>query len=114
MPTTTPCPKCGRPMGEQAKRCLYCGTPRITAAAGTPEFEAQKKAAEEQTKQVELQKAIFSAGLGPGMRTKKPSITDQLRGQSAPVKLLAALFAIPLICIWPPWGIKWLKELFME
>jgi hypothetical protein len=114
MATTTPCPKCGRPLGEQAKRCLYCGASRITAAPGTPEFEAQKREAEVQEKKVELQKAIYSAGMGAGMNTKKPSLTEQLRAQSGPVKVLAALFAIPLVAIWPPWGIKWLKELFMD
>lgn len=101
-------------MGEQAKRCLYCGASRITAAPGTPEFEAEKKAADEQAKKVELQKAIYSAGMGAGMKTQKPSLTAQLRNSSGPVKLLAALFAIPLVALWPPWGIKWLKELFMD
>jgi hypothetical protein len=99
-------------MGEQAKRCLYCGAPRITAAPGTPEYEAQQKEAEVVAKRVELEKAIYSAGMGAGMNTKKPSITDQLRNQSTPVKILAALIAIPLVAIWPPWGIKWLKGLF--
>ena len=114
MATTVPCPKCGRPMGEQAKRCLYCGATRITAAPGTPEFEAEQKAAEEMAKKVEIQKAIYSAGMGTGVKAKKPSITDQLREQPAPVKFLAALFALPLVAIWPPWGIKWLKALFMD
>lgn len=101
-------------MGEQAKRCLYCGAARITAAPGTPEFEAEQKAAAEHAKKVELQAAMYAVGMGEGMKTQKPSLTDQLRNQSAPVKFLAALVALPLVAIWPPWGIKWLKALFMD
>lgn len=113
MPTTTPCRKCGRPLGEQAKRCLYCGTYRVTAAPGTPEYEAETKAAEEDAKRVERQKLIFSQGMGLGKRAAKPSLAAQLRSAALPVRFFAALLAIPLLAVWPPWAIKWIKELFV-
>jgi hypothetical protein len=100
-------------MAEQSKRCLYCGTQRIIASAGTPEFEAEKKAAEEDAKRVERQKVIYSHGMGLGKSAGKPRLVERLRNESLPVRLLAALVAIPLLAIWPPWAIKWVKELFL-
>jgi hypothetical protein len=113
MPVTTPCRKCGRPVGEQAKRCLYCGTYRMTAEPGTPEYEREVQAAEADAKQVERQKLIFSQGMGLGKRAAKPSLAEQLRSAAPPVRFLAALVAIPLLAVWPPWAIKWIKELFL-
>src|SRR5580692_1119383 len=113
MPATVQCAKCGRPMTEQAKRCLYCGTHRITAAPGTPEFDAQTKAAEEDAKRVERQKVIYGHGMGLGKSSKKPSLAQRLRHESLPVRLVAGLLAIPLLALWPPWAIKWVKELFL-
>ena len=113
MPGTVPCAKCGRPMAEQAKRCLYCGTHRVTAAPGTPEFEAEKKAAEEDAKRVERQKALYSHGMGLGKSGGKPSLAERLRNESMPIRLAAGLLAIPLLLIWPPWAIKWVKSLFL-
>jgi hypothetical protein len=100
-------------MAEQVKRCLYCGTYRITAAPGTPEFEAETKAAAEDAKRVERQKVIYSHGMGLG-KSAKPSLVERLRHESMPVRLVAGLLAIPMLAIWPPWAIKWVKELFME
>ena len=100
-------------MADQAKRCLYCGTYRITAQPGTPEYDAELKAAEEDAQRVERQRLIFSHGVGLGKRDAKPSLTEQLRSASFPVRLGAALLAIPLLVVWPPLAIKWLKGLFV-
>jgi hypothetical protein len=108
-----PCRKCGRPVADQAKRCLYCGTYRITAQPGTPEYDAELQAAEDDAKRVERQRLIFSHGVGLGKRDAKPSFTEQLRSASLPVRFGAALLAIPLLVVWPPLAIKWLKELFV-
>jgi len=113
MPSTVPCAKCGRPMADQAKRCLYCGAYRITATPGTPEFEAQTRAAAEDAKRVERQKVIYGHGVGLGKSARKPSLAERLRHESLPVRLVAGLLAIPLLAIWPPWAIKWVKELFL-
>ena len=113
MPATVPCAKCGRPMGEQAKRCLYCGTHRITAPPGSPEFEVQQKEAEEDAKRVERNTVIYSYGKGLGKSARKPSLAERLRNESLPIRLAAGLLAIPLLAIWPPWAIKWVKELFL-
>jgi hypothetical protein len=113
IPVSVPCAKCGRPMAEQAKRCLYCGTYRITAAPGTPEFEAEKKAAEEDAKRVERQKVIYSHGMGLGKSANRLSLAERLRHESLPVRLVAGLLAIPMLAIWPPWAIKWVKGLFL-
>ena len=99
-------------MAEQVKRCLYCGTQRILAAPGTPEFEAEKKAVEEDSKRVERQKALYAHGMGLG-KSAKPSVAERLRNESLPVRLGASLVAIPLLLIWPPWAIKWVKSLFL-
>jgi hypothetical protein len=100
-------------MAEQARRCVYCGTHRITAAPGTPEFEAETKAAEEDAKRVERQKVIYAHGRGLGKSVGKPSLAERLRHESLPVRLVAGLLAIPLLAIWPPWAIKWVKGLFL-
>ena len=114
MPTTVPCTKCGRPLAEQAKRCLYCGTKRIMAAPGTPEFEAEKKAAEEDAKRLEREKVAYAHGMGLGKRPGKPSLAERLRNEPLPVRLAASLLAIPLLLIWPPWAIKWVKSLLLN
>lgn len=113
MPTTIACAKCGRPVAEQAKRCLYCGTYRITAAPGTPEFEAEKKAADADAKRVAREKVAYAHGMGLGKSANKPTMAERLRGKSFPIRLAAGLLAIPLLAIWPPWAIKWMKALFV-
>ncbi|HET7790713.1 MAG TPA: zinc ribbon domain-containing protein [Gemmatimonadales bacterium] len=113
MPTTVPCAKCGRPVSDQAKRCLYCGTYRITAQPGTPEYEAEKKAADEDAKRVERQKVIYAHGMGLGKSAAKPTLVERLSHESLPVRLAASLIALPLLAIWPPLGIKWVKGLFL-
>ena len=113
MPPTALCTKCGRALPDQAQRCLYCGTYQINAAPGTPEFEAAKKAAEEDAKRVERQRAIYSHGMGLGKKAGKPPLVERLSQESLPVRLAATLVAIPLLLIWPPWAIKWVKGLFL-
>ena len=104
--------KCGRPVAAQAKRCVYCGTYRITAAPGTPAFEAEKKAAEEDAKRVERQRVIYEHGVGLGTAAKTP-LVERLRHESLPVRLAAGLVAIPLLVVWPPWAIRWIKKLLL-
>jgi hypothetical protein len=99
-------------MAETARRCLYCGTYRITAQPGTPQYAAEQQAADEDARRVERQKLLYTHGVGLG-RAAKPSLAEQLRSASAPVRFAAALLAIPLLVIWPPWAIKWVKELFL-
>jgi hypothetical protein len=101
-------------MTDQAKRCLYCGAYRVTAAPGTPEFEAESKAAEEDAKRVERQKALYSHGMGLGKGAGKPTLAERLRNESLTIRLAASLLAIPLLLIWPPWAIKWVKSLFLS
>jgi hypothetical protein len=113
MPVTVPCTKCGRPVAEQSKRCVYCGTYRITAPPGTAEFAAQQKEAEEDAKRVERQKVIFAHGMGLGRSARKATLVERLRHESLPVRLAAGLLAIPLVVIWPPWAIRWVKGLFL-
>lgn len=113
MPVTVPCANCARPVAEQSTRCVYCGTYRITAAPGTPDFEAQQKEAEENAKRVERNKVIFAHGKGLGKTARNPTLVERLRHESLPVRLAVGLLAIPLVLIWPPWAVKWLKGLFM-
>jgi hypothetical protein len=112
MASAVSCLKCGRPIAAQAKRCLYCGTYRITAAPGTPAFEAEKKAAEEDAKRVERQRVLYAHGVGLG-KAAKPSLAERLRNESLPVRLVAGLLAIPLLVLWPPWAIKWIRKLLL-
>jgi hypothetical protein len=112
-PVSIPCAKCGRPIAEQSKRCLYCGTYRVTAAPGTPEFEAETKKAEADAKRVEREKAAYGHGMGLGKSAMKPTLAERISRKSLPVRIAAALLAIPLLAIWPPWAIKWVKSLFM-
>ena len=114
MPATLPCANCGRPVAEQSKRCVYCGTYRIIAAPGTPEFAAQQKEAEEDAKRVERNKVIFGHGMGLGKSARKPTLVERLRHESLPVRLAVGLLAIPLVVIWPPWAVKWVRGLFLD
>src|SRR5439155_15057399 len=70
-PSTAPCPKCGRPLAVSAKRCLYCGHVRILAAPGTPEYDAERAAAEADAKRLERQKVIYQHGMGLGKSATK-------------------------------------------
>ena len=112
-PATAPCPKCGRPLALSAKRCLYCGTYRILAAPGTPDYEAERAAADADAKRVERQKVAFQHGMGLGQRTAAPSLGDKLREQSLPVRLLVMAVAVPvLLLVWPPKAIRLVKDVF--
>ena len=61
---TAPCAKCGRPVAETAKRCIYCGAVKFTAAPGTPERAAEESAALEEDKKLKRQAALYRAGVG--------------------------------------------------
>jgi hypothetical protein len=61
---TAPCAKCGRPVAETAKRCIYCGTARFKSAPGTPERAAEEAAALEDEKKLKRQAALYRAGVG--------------------------------------------------
>lgn len=61
---TAPCEKCGRPVAENAKRCMYCGAYRYKSAPGTPEREAEEQAAREDERKLKQQTAIYRAGMG--------------------------------------------------
>ncbi|MSR07800.1 MAG: hypothetical protein EXR93_12160 [Gemmatimonadetes bacterium] len=84
------------------------------ASITTTRFEVETKAAEEDAKRLERQKAAYSHGMGLGKSAGKPSLADRLRNQSFPVRLTASLLAIPLLMIWPPWAIKWVKSLLLD
>ena len=101
-PATTPCPKCRRPIAVSAKRCTYCGNYRILAAPGTPEYEAERAAADSDAKRVERQKALYQHGMGLGKSAVKPSLADRLRQQSLPVKVAVMLVVVPLMMFVAP------------
>lgn len=61
---TAPCVKCGRPVAETAKRCIYCGAVKFTSAPGTPERAAEEAAALEDDKKLKRQAALYRAGVG--------------------------------------------------
>lgn len=112
-PATTPCPKCRRPLAVTAKRCLYCGTYRILAAPGTPEYDAEKAAAEADAKKVERSKVAFQHGMGLGKTREPASLGAKLRNMSAPVRFLAMAVLVPvLMLIWPPKAIRLVKDVF--
>ena len=111
--TTTPCPKCRRPLAASVKRCPYCGHYRILAAPGTPEYEAERAAAEADAKRVERQKAIFQHGMGLGKTAVQPSLAERLRRQSLPVKVAVMLVVVPLMMLVAPFkAFRLAKEVF--
>ena len=112
-PATAPCPKCGRPLAVTAKRCLYCGTYRILAAPGTPEYEAEKAAADADAKKVERQKVAFQYGMGLGKTREPASLGAKLRQQTPLVRFLAIAILVPvLMMVWPPKAIRLVKDVF--
>jgi DNA-directed RNA polymerase subunit RPC12/RpoP len=112
-PATTPCPKCRRPLAATAKRCTYCGTYRILAKPGTPEYEVERVAAEADAKRVERQKVIYQHGMGLGKSAAKPSLAARLREQSLPVKVAVMLVVVPLMMFVNPFkAFALAKEVF--
>jgi hypothetical protein len=101
-PATAPCPKCRRPLAAAAKRCPYCGHYRILAAPGTPEYGAERAAADADAKRVERQKALFQHGMGLGKTAAKASFAERLRQQSLPVKVVVMLIVVPLMMLVAP------------
>jgi hypothetical protein len=84
------------------KRCIYCGHTRILAAPGTPEYEAERAAAEADAKKLERQKAIYQAGMGLGKSAVKPGLATRLREQSLGVRLLVMAVLVPLMMVTVP------------
>jgi hypothetical protein len=111
-PATVPCGKCGRPVGLQAKRCLYCGEYRITAQPGTPEHAAQRAAADEDAKRMARQAVIYKEGMGFGGGRGKKGFTTWAREQSTPVRLLAGAALMPLLLFVPFRVFRMVKEIF--
>jgi len=85
-----------------AKRCLYCGHVRILAAPGTPEYEAERAAAEADAKRLERQKVIYQHGMGLGKSAMKPPLEERLAQQSLPVRVAVSLVAVPLLMLINP------------
>ena len=95
------------------KRCVYCGTTRILAAPGTPEYEAERAAAEADAKRVERQKVIFQHGMGLGKSAAKPSLAEKLRQQSFPVRIVVMAVVVPLLMLVSPFkAFRMTKEVF--
>lgn len=97
---TAPCAKCGRPVAETAKRCIYCGAVKFTAAPGTAERAAEEAAALEEDKKLKRQAALYRAGMGMPKAEESP---DQGAGI---VKALLMLFVNPFA------SFKILKKIF--
>jgi hypothetical protein len=110
---STPCPKCKRPLAAGVKRCIYCGYTRILAAPGTPEYEAEKAAAEADAKKLERQKVIYQHGMGLGKTSAKPGFAERLREQTLLVRVLVMLPLFPLLLMTVPFkAFKVVKEVF--
>jgi len=108
-----PCPKCKRPLGAGVKRCIYCGYTRLLAAPGTPEYQAEKAAADVEAKKLERQKAIYSAGMGLGKTSTKPGLVEQLRRQTPLVRVMIGLpLFLVLFLVMPFKAFKMVKEVF--
>lgn len=95
------------------KRCIYCGHTRLLSQPGTPEYEAEKKAAELAAKKLEREKAIYSAGMGLGKTSTKPGLVEQLRRQTPLVRVLIGLPLLTLLLIVMPFkAFKMMKDVF--
>lgn len=95
------------------KRCLYCGHTRILAAPGTPEYEAERAAAEADAKKLERQKAIYQAGMGLGKTSAPTGFASKLREQSFPVRLLVMAVLVPLMMVTVPFkAFRLVKDVF--
>jgi hypothetical protein len=112
-PATTPCPKCRRPLADGVKRCIYCGHVRILAAPGTPEYEAERAAAEAEAKKLERQKAIYQAGMGLGKASAPSGFASKLREQSLPIRILVMVILVPLLMVTVPFkAFRVVKDVF--
>ena len=101
-PATTPCLKCRRPVAVTARRCTYCGTYRILAAPGTPQYEPERAAADADAKRVERQKVLFQHGMGLGKSAAKPSLAERLRQLPLPAKIVVMLVVVPAMMFVAP------------
>ncbi|HKR54956.1 MAG TPA: zinc ribbon domain-containing protein [Gemmatimonadales bacterium] len=97
---TAPCSKCGRPVAETAKRCLYCGAPQYKAAPGTPERAAEEAAALEEDKKLKRQAALYRAGVG------------MAKGEASPDQGAGLLKALLMLFVNPISSFKILRKIF--
>lgn len=97
---TAPCAKCGRPVAETAKRCLYCGAPRYKTAPGTPERAAEEAAALEEEKKLKRQAALYRAGVG------------MAKGEASPDQGAGLLTALVMLFVNPIASFKILRKIF--
>ena len=95
------------------RRCVYCGHTRILAAPGTPEYEAERAAAEADAKRLERQKVIYQHGMGLGKSAAKADLGERLRQQSFPVRIAVMLVLVPLLIVVNPFKLfKVVKAVF--
>lgn len=112
-PPTAPCPKCGRPLALAVKRCVYCGHTRILAPPGTPEYDAERAAAETEAKRLARQKVMYQHGMGLGKSAAKPPLAERLRHQSLPVRVAVMAVLVPALMLVSPFkAFRLVKEVF--
>lgn len=110
---STPCPQCRRPLAAGVKRCIYCGYTRLLSAPGTPEHEAEKKAAAADALKLERQKAIYQAGMGLGKTSTKPGLVERLRRETPLVRVLIGLpLFLILFLVMPFKAFRMVKDVF--
>ncbi|HEX4633058.1 MAG TPA: zinc ribbon domain-containing protein [Gemmatimonadales bacterium] len=97
---TAPCAKCGRPVAETAKRCMYCGAVKYTSAPGTPERVAEEAAALEEDKKLKRQAALYRAGVG------------MPKGEASPDQGAGLLKALVMLFVNPFASFKIIKKIF--
>lgn len=103
---TAPCSKCGRPVAETARRCIYCGTVQYRTAPGTPERAADEAAAVEEEKKLKRQAALYRAGVG------MPKEEKGAAGQKGAAGLADILISVLMLGVRPIWAFKRLRTIF--
>jgi hypothetical protein len=95
------------------KRCVYCGHYRILAPPGTPEYEAERAAAETEAKRLERQKVLYQHGMGLGKSAAKPPLAERLRQQSLLVRVAVMAVVVPALMLVAPFkAFRLVKDVF--